>query len=88
MTIYINPAHMTKEAFLQEHGRRMNYRPDVHRWDDYLAVCLVNNGPFTAAAIVTTPHELEHLLLPEPRPKTWYWVSIEKLRPYLPEDFK
>jgi hypothetical protein len=54
MGIYINPTNMTKEAWLFENGVRLpaGAPRKFHSTANYLPVCLVDNGLFTAAGIV------------------------------------
>lgn len=83
MGYYINPPDMSKEEFLQQHGTPIS-PADVknHYTGDNLPVCLVNNGAFTAAGIAFDPHEADAFLYPDGRPKRWYTVSKEVLKPY------
>lgn len=83
---YINPPDMTKEQFLANHGTKLPSPPTEHEVDDQLVVCLVDNGPFTAAGIAYSPEELTAFQVPtDHRPKTWFLVAKELLNPYLPE---
>lgn len=83
---YINPPSMEKEEFLALHGQRisteevLNFNFDGSK----LPVCLVDNGWMTAAGIADTEHERDAFADPnDHRPKKWYSVSVELLKPYL-----
>lgn len=85
MGYYINPPVGEKERFLQDYGMEVKSAV-LSRHDfksDYLPVCLVDNGFFTAAAIAYCKDELCRFLNPDGRPKKWYLVRRELLEPYL-----
>ena len=46
---------------------------------DELLVCLVDNGPFTAAAVAIDKTEYERFMRPDWRSKTWYRVPKQDL---------
>ena len=78
---YINPQFDSKETWLRSNGVRLEKQPlTVDFKADFLLVCLVSNGPFTAAGIV---HEFRDFLTftdpIDPRPKTWYAVKKDIL---------
>jgi hypothetical protein len=88
MGYYIDPPHMSKEEWLVAYGTMVN--PDVpykqrpapksHRDEDRVAVCLVHNGGFNAAAVAFSARELEAFNSPlDNRIKIWFWVPIEAL---------
>ena len=80
MGFYINPEDGTsKEEFLEKHGLRIEH-PTWPSKPGTLPVCLVNNRSFTAAGIVFNDPS-DH------RPKRWYVVPIEALKPFLPERY-
>lgn len=94
MGYYINPRDMSKEDFLYQNGHVIH----THHINDVLSgklfdglclpVCLVNNGAFTAAAIAYDKAEATAFQGKEDvRPKTWFAVPKEQLRPYLGESF-
>ena len=86
MGFYINPPGTTKEAFLSEHGKMVSHQ-DIAKLSSVnyidgatLPVCLVQNGQFTAAAIVYGPSEFRAFNDPEDgRHKKWYMVPKSKL---------
>jgi len=79
MGIYINPAGCTKEEFLKINGILLS-RAQWPDNDEMALVCLVDNGPFSAAAIACSRSEMKVFNRPDdPRPMKWYWVKKEKL---------
>lgn len=89
MGLYINPPDMTKEEFLARHGTRVS-ESEVREFQygvrTQLPVCLVHNGAFTAAGIADIPSERAAFLHSDPRPKKWFLVDREVLKPYMHED--
>lgn len=87
MGYYINHPQMSKERWLHLNGSRpMREAPSTHKnADDEYAVCLVDNGPFTAAGICYSQGELNRFSpskssrLRSPRPRLWFFVPREKL---------
>lgn len=84
MGYYINPPDMSKEQFLEVHGKPL---PDPAGFDfatDNLPVCLVDNIAlgFTAAGICYNARERDVFISPDGRPKKWFTVSRELLKPY------
>jgi hypothetical protein len=76
---------MTKEQFLEKNGVLLQAPPP---WSavpqQCLPVCLVDNGPFTAAAIAYDAAELAEFANPrDQRPKLWFLVNRELLKDYL-----
>jgi hypothetical protein len=79
---YVNPLHMTKERFLEIHGRPI--AGPGEELPSELPVCLVDNGPFKAAAIVYDARErAEFTRVDDPRPRVWFAVAIELLKPFM-----
>jgi hypothetical protein len=84
MGYYVNPPNSSKEAWLNENGvvlapsSVMNFNFS----DNFLPVCLVDNGPFTAAAICYNADERDEFARGDGRSKKWYAVSREALAPY------
>ena len=79
---YINPSDRSKEQFLTENGRRIDL-PE-HAVEGELPVCLVNNGPFTAAGIAFNDQEIKAFSDPDDsRPKQWWAVKASLLAPFM-----
>lgn len=89
MGFYINPRDMGKEKFLRTYGKRIE-EAEARAFTDFkgdaLPVILVDNGAFKAAGIAYDAHERDAFLHPDRRPKTWWLVPRDRLRPYLPEN--
>lgn len=95
MGLYIDPPDRTKEQWLAENGIEMDPGLATILYDDWMyeltiPVCLVDNGPFTAAAIAYSREELEEFLKEDGRPKKWYLVQRARLQmlPDLKDAFK
>jgi hypothetical protein len=93
MGCYVNPKGETKEHWLLKKGitvtskeARDLLREELKNKDiSVLPVILVNNGPFTAAAIAYSEKELEEFLRPEDLRKKWiYIVALEDLKEVSP----
>ena len=71
MGCYINPKDMTKEAWLYKFAKpTLGPMPIT---ESEVPVCLVDNGPFTAAAVAYDRREADAFNLPsDRRPKFWY----------------
>lgn len=82
MGCYVNPQGMSKEVWLGMHGVYVGLTPPV--WGEMpgcLPVCLIDNGPFTAAGVAYSVRELGDFSRPDDsRLKRWYWAEIDKLR--------
>ena len=74
---YVNPETGTKEQWLRNNGVEITEAPkEIKADDDFYPVCLVNNGPFTAAAIAAHERDLKEFTREDDlRPKTWYAVK-------------
>lgn len=86
MGFYINPEGQTKEEFLAKHGKPLTDK-QLKEFDfksEELPVCFVDNGWMTAAAIAYDGLERDRFSRPDERPKQWFAVSKEKLKPFLP----
>lgn len=82
MDLYINPKNGTKEEWLDTHGRLISAFDVIEA--DETKVCLVDNGPFTAAGICFDHSKLESFARFDGRLKTWHAVSDEKLAQFDP----
>ena len=76
MGTYLNPSDgSSKENFLKKNGEQLENAPV---WEnipkDSMAVCLIDNGMFTAAGIADSKSELNSLREYNGRTKTWYNV--------------
>ncbi len=82
MAMYINPKHESKEAFLKREGKVV---PSTMNCADVpegkTLVVYVNNGPWTAAAVIEHQRDLETgFRNPEDRrPQILYLVSTDAL---------
>ena len=81
MGFYVNPPNERKEDFLSKNGTRVS---EGLRYCDVpageLPVILVDNGPFTAAAIAYSEREFQEFMDPrDRRPKKIFLVPIKKL---------
>lgn len=89
MGFYINPKDgSSKEDWLKKNGSLLVFGPSEFSWKDdveFLPVCLVDNGPFTAAGIAFNEREFQAFNRPDDRPKEWYKVKKELLKEFLPE---
>lgn len=88
MGLYINPSDQSKERWLRHNASQLlTHRP---QWsdipEDKMVVCLVNNGPFTAAAVCYNERELEGFGSPtDQRQKDWLLVDKDKLKQVCPD---
>lgn len=92
MGYYVNPRNESKEAFLNREGISAPDAPKI-TWDSvpkgFLPVVLVDNGPFTAAAIAYCKEELEYFTrLEDTRPRKIFVVRVEKLIPVSDPTFR
>jgi hypothetical protein len=78
MGYYINPPDQTKEDWLQEHGDEVG-TPSWPAPDGSALVCLIDNGPFSAAGICFSEQEFQAFVTPDGRPRTWYYVPSDKV---------
>lgn len=80
MGLYINTEHCKKEIWLAENARPI-LAPNIYCGSSsYVLVCLVDNGPFTAAAIIYSEEEFKRWVENDGRKKKWHIVEVEKLR--------
>lgn len=87
MGIYLDPPDQSKEQFLRMDGVRI--RPDfaasVLASGTHLPVCLVDNGGWTAAAIVYDKRELARISDAHGRQFEWWSVPRARLFEVAPE---
>lgn len=80
MGCYVNPEKTTKEKWLEENKVLSQSTCPKVVPDDCLIVCLVDNGPFKAAAVGYSEREVEVFDNPNDlRPKVWYVVKTDDL---------
>jgi hypothetical protein len=85
MGAYINPRGETKEQWLEREGLELPQDEVAAMGDkafsgDWLPVCLVDNGPFTAACIMFDNRELDVWLRPDDtRPKRFFMAPLKLL---------
>lgn len=81
-------ADQAKYFFCRENGMSV----DKSTFDSFILkdepnsipICIVDNGPFTAALICDTQNEINHVRdYPDPRPKQYFLVAKMALQPYL-----
>lgn len=76
---YLNPAGMTKEQWLAENAEEVSFPPSTSPYNGKYVVCLVNNGPFNAAALAYDDRELAAFTDPgDRRPKKWFLVNKDQ----------
>lgn len=80
MGLYINPPDIAKEEWLMSKGTPLPGAPTLHKEGTKFAVCLVNNGPFTAAGVCFSQRELEEFTSNDGRSKLWFSVEEKNLR--------
>lgn len=79
MGYYLNPTDMPKELWLEQNaeGHREPFARHYDPETDRVAVCLVDNGMFTAAGVAYNQEELRAFARPDGRPKTWWWAPAQ-----------
>ena len=77
---YINPPAQTKESWLLQHGEQTVGPCEITK--THLPVCLVDNGPFTAAAVCPHTREIEDFTYECGRRKQWFRVPRQALADY------
>ena len=92
MGMYINPRRGSKEQWLDENAvpvQPENYgstRQEQYAAlckDGFLPVCLVDNGPFTAAGIAYSQGEYEAFSYEDPRPRKWFIAPAALLQEFM-----
>jgi len=88
MGLYINPKNMSKEEWLIENRTNVFLQPPNNLKMipyNHVLVCIVDNGKFTAAAVIYDGDELEAFADPsDNRPKIWNIVPLEKIKEVCP----
>ena len=80
MGYYINPIDMSKEVWLSAYPKVDPYATGFVDGDErLLLVCLVDNGPFTEAAVAVDKIEYDTFLRQDGRTKVWYKVPVTDL---------
>lgn len=74
---YINPPSQSKESWLLDRDEPTTKPGQIT--ETHLPVCLVNNGPFTAAAVCPNERELAEFAREDGRPKVWFQISRRDL---------
>jgi hypothetical protein len=82
MTRYLNPKDKTKEAWLTDNAIICDGTPDKHLDAvadmKFILVCWVNNGAFSAVALVESEEDLKIFSNPkDTRVKLWFWIPNE-----------
>lgn len=81
MGCYINPKNETKEDFLLREGARLMNAPDASKiTENYVPVCLVSNGLFTAAGVAYSAREIAAFSQEDGRQKFWFLVPRVAVR--------
>jgi len=78
MGCYINSRHLTKEAWLKQNAVMTAGPTPIS--ETMIPICLVDNGPFTAAAVCFNDGELQAFQRPDGRPKIWFTAPRELVR--------
>lgn len=87
MGFYVNTPNQDKAVWLKANAvKQFTTTPRYEATGPgELLVCLVNNGPFTAAAVIVNKHEYDAFTQPtDGRPKQWYTVPSLKLKEVCP----
>lgn len=78
MGCYVNPRGVSKEEFIYTFGCLIDAN-EAAITPTHLPVCLVNNGPFTAAAVGYSQSEIETFQREDGRPKLWFMMKRSDL---------
>lgn len=86
MGCYVNPPDKSKESWLEENAMELPTLPSANDiTPETIPVCLVDNGPFTAAAVAYCESELAVFQNPaDTRPKRWFLADVEDLKAVSP----
>jgi len=87
MGIYINPSNTSKEIWLETHSKPMQGNTlytvireyDEIRKKKLIPICLVDNGPFTAAAVIQSKEQAVAFASFDGRQKQWFLVPLTAL---------
>ena len=88
MGIYINPKSGSKEKWLETHSKPVHGNPlfvviggyNDLRNKNRIPICLVDNGPFTAAAVIFSKEEAKVFASSDGRQKKWFVVPVTALK--------
>lgn len=83
MGCYINPPGMSKEDWLLLYALPLRSAPSPvdSILIDYVPVCWVDNGDFTAAGVAYSAEEQRRFSNPnDPRPKLWFYAPRVEVR--------
>lgn len=81
MGCYINPSDKSKEAWLKENAVAIDaHSAKTALTSENVPICLVNNGPFTAAAVGFSEREIDEFLRHDGRPKQWFMARRDAVR--------
>ena len=81
MGYYVNPPKESKETWLKENGTVIRQPVSYELIAEHrCAICLMDNGPFSAAAIIYDQRELDDFGDPtDHRPKQWFLVNRQNV---------
>lgn len=88
MGFYINPENQTKERWLVNEAQFLSSAPPTFpESKDEVLVCLVDNGPFTAAGIAFDEDEMKAFIGPnnDERAKFWFVAPRDRIIDVCPE---
>jgi len=77
MGCYVNPEDQDKAIWLDMNGLVTDKPCEIS--EEFLPVCLIYNGPFTAAGIGYDQREVNAFAMYDGRRKVWYKVPRAKL---------
>jgi len=81
MGLYINPQEVSKEQWLNDNGEQLEKAPVKMRENkEEILVCLIDNGPFTAAGVAFNQAELNNFCKEDMRYKEWFVVGLDKIK--------
>ncbi|HHE64886.1 MAG TPA: hypothetical protein ENL09_02580 [Bacteroidetes bacterium] len=77
MGVYVNPENMTKEEWLMKFAEGVS-QPQftLANDDEYVYLCWMDNGAFTALAVIDDDRELAGFAHNDGRPKLWYKSKV------------